>query len=140
MQPSFKLLSALILAAASLSSCQTAAPNRFDTADVNKDGKLSAGEVSDFYVVSVFDTRDGNKDDRMTLEEWVVAGDKMQTANFKRRDANKDGVVTKAEAVSYARKHDSLKAVFTEADTNKDGSVSREEARAFYGKNEGPLN
>ncbi|CAN5905354.1 hypothetical protein BH11VER1_BH11VER1_07070 [soil metagenome] len=140
MHPSFKLLSALALAAASLSSCQTAAPNRFDTADLDKDGKLSAEEVSDFYVVSVFETRDANKDGKMTLEEWVVAGDKVQTANFKKRDTNKDGVVTRAEAMSYAKKHDSLKAVFTEADTNKDGSVSREEAKAFYGKNEGPLN
>lgn len=139
MQSTFKVLSLLALAATGLCSCQTAVPNRFDAADVNKDGKLSAEEVSDFYVVSVFETRDANTDGKMTMEEWVVAGDKVQTANFKKRDADKDGVVTRAEAISYARKHDSLKAVFTEADSNKDGTVSREEARAFYGKNEGPL-
>lgn len=139
MQNPIKLLSALALTVATLSSCQTASPSRFDAADTDKDGKLSAGEVSDFYVSSIFDSRDGDNDGKMTLTEWVIDGDKVQTANFKKRDANKDGTVTKAEALSYARKHESLKQVFTEADTNKDGTVSREEAKAFYGKHEGPL-
>ena len=70
-----------------------AGPDGFSQADTNHDGKLSRDEASDYLVIEIFISRDANHDGRMTLEEWV-GGDPTRSADFKKRDANDDGIVT----------------------------------------------
>jgi Ca2+-binding EF-hand superfamily protein len=118
-----------------IAACQTTKPNRFDQADLNSDGKLSRDEVHDYMVVSIFVTRDLNKDKLMTKEEWNEPADEKL---FDLRDANKDGVVSLDEAKDYSKKAGMWDATIKEADADKDGSISREEAVAFYDSKAGP--
>lgn len=133
---------ALLLAASlALSACQTtppAQPDRFATADTNKDGKLTRIEVSDYEITNVFTGVDANKDGKVTRSEWNPRGDARDELLFVKRDTNKDGVVTLEEALIYARSAGSYDKVFNDGDTNKDNSISREEALAYYAKAEGP--
>ncbi len=111
----------------------------FSKADTNQDGKLSRDEASDYLVIEVFVSRDANHDDRMTLAEWV-GGDPTRTADFKKRDANNDGIVTLDEATTYGRAHGVVNEIMREADTDHDGSLSRAEVKAYYASREGPAN
>jgi len=73
----------------------------------------------------------------MTAEEWS-AGDPARMADFKKRDANHDGVVTKEEAIAYGRKHGVANQIMREADKNHDGYLERDEVQAYYASREGP--
>ena len=131
----FLPLAALGLA---LAGCQTTAPNRFNKADTNHDGKLSRDEINTYLVTGVFESRDTNRDGKMTRAEWLVGEDPGQEKVFRDRDANHDGVVTLEEAIAYGRRKGTANALVRKADKNKDGSVSREEITAYYGSKEGP--
>jgi Ca2+-binding EF-hand superfamily protein len=111
--------------------------DRFAKVDTNHDGVLDRNEVSDYIVNQIFDSRDANRDGRMTEEEWT-GGDPSRLADFKKRDANHDGVVTKEEAIKYAREHGQASQIMRDADKNRDGVLSREEARDYVGDREGP--
>jgi Ca2+-binding EF-hand superfamily protein len=134
--------SIVILAAAGLfAACQTthnAKPNRFDLADVNHDGSLSRGEVSDRLVTEVFEGRDTKKNGKLTKAEWMLAGDDKWNKVFSQADANHDGVVTLEELKAVGRKKGIGSDFFTKADKNRDGALSREETRAYYASKEGP--
>ena len=136
---------ALILASVlALSACATpqksqTSADRFDTADENKDGKLSRGEVSDYLVAEIFASRDANHDARMTLAEWT-GGDSTRATDFKKRDANKDGIVTTHEAIEYGRARGIANQIVREADKNKDGALDKAEMEAYQASREGPAN
>jgi Ca2+-binding EF-hand superfamily protein len=119
-----------------LSACATTKPDRFATADANKDGKLSAHEVNDYFVLEVFEARDKNKDGKITKAEWDSQISKQDSIEFDKRDTNKDGAVTLAEAQAYAFKKGTYTAAVKAADKNKDGVVTREEAKAYYASKE----
>jgi len=128
-----------VFAVLGLSSCQSTVnpgPDRFDRADRDGNGLLSAAEVSDYFVGDIFDARDTNKDGKMTQEEWNPAMEASEMRGFKERDANGDGVVTREEAMAFARRTGVYGADTRAADTNKDGMVSREEAVAYYASKE----
>ena len=127
-----------------LSACATpqhspSSADRFDKADENRDGKLSPGEASDYLVAEIFASRDANHDARMTPEEWG-GGDAARAADFKKRDANKDGIVTIDEAIKYGRAHGIANQIVREADKNKDGAVDKAEMTAYQASCEGPAN
>ena len=73
----------------------------------------------------------------MTLEEWV-GGDPDRSADFKKRDANHDEIVTLEEAITYERTQGVVNEVMQKADTNHDGVLSRAEMKAYYASREGP--
>ena len=128
-----------------LSACQTpptpdeSFESRFARADLNKDGKLSREEVSDFVVHNVFDARDTNKDGKLTLEEWWPGEDPVETAKFKKRDLNKDGVVSLEEALHWGRTNEGWGDIMKEADTDRDGFITPAEAKAYIASKEGPV-
>lgn len=127
----------VLLAVLGLVSCQsTTPPDRFVMADRDGNGFLNADEVSDFYVGGVFDARDTNKDGKITKAEWNPEMEAAESREFARHDANGDGVVTRDEAMAWARKGGTYAAVVKEADTNKDGLVSRDEAMAYFASKE----
>jgi len=137
----------ILLAAAAVSlvslvstGCQsTGSSNRFAKADANKDGKLTLGEANEFIVIGVFESLDANKDGKLSLSECTVEAAPETVKDFQKRDLNKDGTVTREEAVSYGEKKGMVHKAFPKADKNQDSFLSREEVNSFYGSKEGPL-
>jgi Ca2+-binding EF-hand superfamily protein len=136
------ILSATLLMAA----CQSTAPShtptareRFDQADVNKDGKLTRNEVGDYLVARQFDALDKNHDGKLTWDEVYVEGVKGQRARFDARDVNHDGVVTLQEAKAYERKHHDLTKDFAKADKNHNGFLTFDEVQSYLASKEGPF-
>lgn len=122
-----------------LVSCQTAAPvppDRFVQADTSKDGVLTGGEISDYFVTGIFTARDTNNDGGITAAEWNPEMSAADLKLFKIRDTNQDGAVSLTEAKVFAKKAGTYTAVVKEADLDKDGAVSREEAKAYYASKE----
>ena len=114
------------------------AQDRFAQADTNHDGKLSPQEAADYFVAQIFDSRDLNRDGKLTWDEWNVPGSDRSKAKFDAADTDHDGSLTLEEAKVYARKHGLFKKEFDEADTNHDGYVTKAEAQAYYASKEGP--
>ena len=139
-----KILPAIILglSVAALVSCSTTTPtpttDRFATADVNHDGKLSAAEARGYVVNAIFTGRDANHDGKLTWAEWNVPGAGRSKARFDAADTNKDGSLSMEEAAASARERGLFKEDFQAADTNHDSFVTRAEAQAYYGSTEGP--
>lgn len=131
------LLPVAALALASVGCQSTGSVDRFAKADTNKDGKLSSDEASDYIVIGVFESLDTNKDGKLSLSECAVEGAPERVSNFNKRDLNKDGVVTREEAIAYGRKHGMVKKDFAKADKNHDGYLTREEVICYYGSKEG---
>ncbi|PYJ07999.1 MAG: hypothetical protein DMF06_14105 [Verrucomicrobia bacterium] len=129
---------AITLAACQTTTTSTTTPNRFETADVNHDKFLSLDEINVYLVTEIFDSRDANKDKKMTRAEWGATGDAGRDKQFKARDTNGDGIVTMDEALAYGRTKGMAKQVLREADTNKDGKLSEAEVKAYYASREGP--
>lgn len=132
------VLPCLAVVVFSIAGCQTAQPNRFAKADSNHDKKLTRSEMNTYLVTEVFESRDTNKDGKLTKAEWLVGSDASQVAQFNKRDANKDGVVTLDEALAYGMKAGAAKDLEKAADTNKDGAVSEAEIASYYSSKEGP--
>ena len=125
-------------AALACASCQTTTepPDRFAQADRDGSGALNSAEVTEYFVGSIFDERDTNKDGHITKAEWNPQMDSAEAREFAKRDANNDGIVTRQEAVAYALAAGVYAADIRAADTNKDGLVTRDEARAYYASKE----
>jgi hypothetical protein len=119
------------------SQASTSGASRFDQADANHDRKLSRDEASDYLVNEVFDACDMDHDGKMTEQEWT-RGNPSSAADFKKRDANHDSVVTKQEAIAYGRAHGAANKIVKEADTNHDGALELSEVQAYYASREGP--
>lgn len=140
-----KSLLPIIIATAglTLTSCQTPQgpqeSDRFDAADTNHDGKLSPAEASDYFVSTVFAARDANHDGKLTWEEWNVPGSGRTKQRFDSADADKDGSVSREEAIARGRKMHLFRQEFNDADTNHDGYVSKAEAEAYHASKEGPV-
>lgn len=134
------LLTVVALALLAAGCRTTGSQDRFAKADANKDGKLTSDEASDYLVIGVFESLDKNKDGKLALSECAVEGAPATVKNFRKRDLNKDGYVTRQEAVAYARKHGLVQKEFAIADKNHDGYLTYAEVIAFYGSKEGKPN
>lgn len=95
-----------------------AAPERFDVADANHDGKIDRAEY-DGFVVELVLLFDADADGRLSRAETAGARD---PSRFDVIDADKDGFLTTAEVGAFGD------ADFAVMDGNKDGSIDRSEA------------
>ena len=129
----------LALALGSCQTAAPAGAERFAAADHTGDGRLSRDEVNDYFVAGIFAERDRDGDGYIAQAEWNPEMKAAEVTQFKLRDHNGDGRVSLAEAQAHARKSGIYTEAFAEADTNRDGLVSREEAVAYYASKEGPL-
>ena len=136
-----RLFSAVVPTVLLFTACQStppAAPDRFVSADANKNGLLSGREISNYFVANIFTERDTNKDGFITKAEWNPGMPAAEAKLFAARDTNHDGKVSLAEAEDHALKAGTYTGMIKEADTNKDKAISREEAKAYYASKEGP--
>lgn len=108
----------------------------FELADANHDGKLSRTEASDFLTNQIFNAIDVDHNGEITKEEWSKDGARPMS-DFRKRDANHDGIVSREEALKYGRAHGMTKKAFAEADKNHDGALDRNEVESYYASREG---
>jgi hypothetical protein len=109
----------------------------FELADANHDGKLSRDEASDFLVNEIFTASDTDHNGIVTRKE-ATASDPTRLAEFEKRDLNKDGTLTRGEAIEYGRKHGVVNKMVREADKDHDKQLSKAEVQAYYVNREGP--
>jgi Ca2+-binding EF-hand superfamily protein len=108
----------------------------FELADADHNGKLSRSEASDFLTNQIFNAIDLDHNDQITKEEWGKDGARPMS-DFKKRNANHDGIVSREEALKYGRAHGMTKKAFAEADKNHDGSLDKNEVESYYASREG---
>ena len=113
-------------------------PERLNKADANHDKMLSLDEANAYLVGDFFGALDKNKDGKLTKAEALAAKDASQAEAFRSRDANADGVVTMAEALAYGKKKGLAADLMRGADKNKDNKLSFEEIKAYYASKAGP--
>ena len=110
------------LAIAGAAAAQVAtdpAPDRFDAADTNHDGKVDRTEY-DGFIAELVVLYDANRDGRLSREEVANARD---PSKFDRIDADRDGFLTLAEVAAFGEGD------FAAMDANRDGAIDRTEAR-----------
>lgn len=123
---------------------------RFKATDVDKDGTLSNTEVEQGMprMSTYFASLDTNQDGKISVEEFQTAKGSMRPAGVgfqsggrgmkavrgpgrgacMMNDANKDGVISRAEAAQAGRPR--MLQRFDALDTNKDGQLNAEERAA----------
>jgi len=113
---------ALGLACAAPAAAQVTAPpapDRFDAADTNDDGKVDRAEY-DGFVAELVLLYDVDRDGRLSRTELASARD---PSKFDTIDANHDGFITLQEIDAYSASD------FAVLDANKDGVVDRAESK-----------
>lgn len=95
-----------------------AAPERFDVADSNKDGKVDRAEY-DGFVEELVLLHDADHDHRLSRSEVAGARD---PSRFERIDSDKDGFLTALEIAAFSTGD------FAVMDANGDGFIDRGEA------------
>ena len=96
-----------------------AAPDRFDVADANHDGKVDRAEYDNFVAELVL-LYDANRDGKLSRDEVANARD---PSKFDRIDADHDGLLTPQEVEAFSSSD------FAAMDGNGDGSIDRDEAK-----------
>ena len=121
-----KTLQSLVLALAvgmvapALAQVSTApAPDRFDAADTNHDGKVDRAEY-DGFVAELVLLHDANRDGRLDRSEVEKTAN---PAKFDQIDADHDGFLTPQEIEAFSASD------FAAMDANGDGVIDRDEAK-----------
>lgn len=99
---------------------------RLRAADTNADGLISRAEAAALpRIAERFDAIDANRDGQVSFEELRGSRHKARGERFLGRlDADKDGKVSKAEALAKATER------FDRLDANQDGFITAEELAA----------
>ena len=107
-----------------------AAVERLRAADTNADGLISRAEAAALpRIAERFDAIDANRDGQVSFEELRGSRHKARGERFLGRlDADKDGKVSKAEALAKATER------FDRVDANNDGFITAEELAARHGR------
>ena len=95
------------------------APERFDAADTNDDGKVDRTEY-DGFVAELVLLHDTDRDGRISRAEVATARDPSKFAPI---DGNKDGYLAHEEVDVYTDSD------FAAMDANGDGAIDRDEAK-----------
>ncbi len=111
-------LAAAVAAPAAAQVKQDPAPDRFDVADSNDDGKVDRDEY-DGFVEELVLLYDNDRDGKLSRDEVANARDPTR---FVVIDVDKDGFLTATEVSAFGDSD------FAVMDGNKDGSIDRSEA------------
>lgn len=129
-----KKLTMVGMAVAMMSAC-TSVQNRadrekFHSADVNGDGKLSLEEANKAELARVFKSIDFDENQSVNLQEAQDVEPDFDSKKFKQYDRNGDGKVTYAEFYQVQVAKGGVKRRFDAADSDRDGFVTLKEADA----------
>jgi Ca2+-binding EF-hand superfamily protein len=128
------ILTALGLASAALVAVAAPDGNgrgeKLKAADTNGDGMISREEAKALpRLAKHFDAIDANKDGKLSADELSASREKRRGEGWKKLDTNGDGKISKAEAQANAPR---LAENFDQLDANKDGFVTPEEMKAAH--------
>jgi hypothetical protein len=104
----------------------------FNEADLDKDGKLSKKDIALHYHEELLDQYDLDGDDHICDKEWRRAHPPAAQLHprFNEIDRNKDGRLSKSEAVTWVSEHISLGDAFKKYDQDGDFSLHWKELNA----------
>lgn len=117
-----------------LSACSTvqnkADREKFTSADLNGDGKLSLEEANKAELARVFKNIDYDENQSVSLKEAQDVEPDFDRSKFKQYDRNGDGKVTYAEFYQVQVSKGGVQRRFDAADADRDGFVTLKEADA----------
>ncbi|MCK0129280.1 hypothetical protein [Erythrobacter sp. F6033] len=96
-----------------------------DSVDANGDGALSLDEFVMAMAERDYGRFDVNKDDRITIAEWTVAGGDFQTLTAERFNADSDDEMSAAELVEV------YSWIFGNRDKDRNGALAPSETPPF---------
>lgn len=120
----------LILLASFLSGCREK-DTLFISLDVNKDRRLSLSELENGVADGFFKTYDANQDGMVSTAEWRKLDPAGDPVFMKQRDPNRDGKITRKEALAAIHRRGFCREVLQDADRNNNGFVDPPEARLW---------
>ena len=105
--------------------------NTFQSADTNRDGKITLDEFKQHAKQETFKNIDRNGDKKIDKQEWKAAAPSPQAeSNFESVDKDRDHAVSFLEFSEKADKNYNYDEVFNVLDRNRDGSLAPDEYNA----------
>ncbi len=105
--------------------------NAFQSADTNRDEKITLEEFKQHAKQETFKNIDRNGDKKIDKQEWKAAAPSPQAeSNFKSVDKDRDRAVSFLEFSEKADKNYNYEEMFNALDRNRDGSLAPDEYNA----------
>lgn len=126
----FMLLTATAAATGFLTGCHKDDAT-FKELDLNGNHKISLSEIQEAAVTGVFNTYDADRDGVITKAEWRKKDPAGDGSFMRQRDLNRDGKITREEALTFVKRQGFCHDVLGQADRNNNGTIDRKEAAVW---------
>ncbi len=103
----------------------------FTELDLNQNHRLSLSELQAAAVAGVFNTYDADHDNLITRAEWRKKDPGGDGLFMRQRDLNRDGRITREEALTFTKRQGFCHDVLGQADRNGNGTIERREAAVW---------
>lgn len=103
----------------------------FSELDLDGNHKISLSEIQAAAVGGVFNNYDADGDGVITKAEWRKKDPGGDGTFFRQRDLNRDGKITREEALVFVRRQGFCHDVLGQADRNNNGTIDRREAAVW---------
>ena len=111
-----------------LPSCRKREDQIFVELDTNHNHKLSLSELEEAVVTGLFHTYDTDNDNIITRAEWKKQDPGGDGKFMRQRDLNRDGHITREEALTFTKRQGFCQDVMGQADRNGNGTIDAREA------------
>ncbi len=120
----------LLVLLSSLTACREK-DSLFTTLDLNRNHRISLTELEQGVTDGLFKTYDADRDDIITTSEWRKLDPAGDGSFMRQRDGNRDGRITRPEAMASMRRRGFCRELLQETDTNNNGAIDPKEAHIW---------